>query len=519
MTAPPISPPNRRPRRFVITALVVTALALSGCSAGGTSTGGPAGTPSDTLRYAAPSAGGAATNDPHGLLAGESDIVRMALTYDVLTVPGPDGSPEPRLATEWTPDDTLTRWTVSLRGDAAFSDGRPVTAADALFSLRRMGEKAAENFGRLAMFDLAASSAPDPTTLLLVTTTPYAEVGTALMGATFVVPDATTDFGAGLVPGSGPFRPTGGDAQTTVFERNDGWWGPPPPSRVIEVRAIADPAARAQAVQSGEVDLAGSVPAVAVAPAEAAGFTVARKPGATMYPVVMRTDTAPFDDPRVREAVKLATDRRQLLDTVFLGQGELGNDLITPTDPSSPQNLPQRTPDLEGARALMTEAGLAGGVDVTLHTTTAYPGMDTAATLLAQQLAPIGIRAAVQVGPPDTYFVDVYGTEPFYVSFLGGIPFLDVVRVALTPGSPTNETAWADPAWNADLASALADPDAATRAGRLGDLQTTLRDEGGYLVWGVGDRVDLAAPGVSGVSPAIGFGAGFVDQVTPPSPS
>jgi peptide/nickel transport system substrate-binding protein len=504
-----------QPLRRLAAATVAAAALLTGCAAGPAAPTAPAGA-ADTLRYAAPGSGGPATNDPHGLLAGESDIVRMALTYDVLTVPGADGAPQPRLATAWTPDDTLTRWTVELRDDAVFSDGRPVRAADALFSLRRMAEKSAENFGRTAMFDLAASSAPDDTTLQLVTTAPYAEVGTALMGATFVVPEGTTDFTTALVPGSGPFRPTGGDAQTTVFERNDDWWGPPPPSRVIEVRAIADPQTRAQAVLAGEVDLAGAVPATALAQAEAAGLGVVRKPGATMYPVVMRTDTAPFDDPRVREAVKLATDRRRLVDTVFLGQGRVGNDLLTPTDPTSPTGLPDRTPDVERARALMAEAGLSGGVDVVLHTTTAYPGMDTTATLLAQQLAPIGIRATVRVGPPDTYFVDVYGREPFYVSFLGGIPFLDVVRVALTPGSPTNETAWADPSWNAALAAALAEPDPDARAGQLGALQTRLRDEGGYLVWGVGDRLDVAAPGVAGVSPAIGFGAGFVDRVTPP---
>lgn len=123
------------------------------------------------------------------------------------------------------------------------------------------------------------------------------------------------------------------------------------------------------------------------------------------------------------------------------------------------------------------------------------------------------MRARIEVGPPDTYFSSVYGTEPFYVSFLGGIPFLDVVRVALTPGSPTNETAWADPSWNAQLAAALAEPDTAKRRAGLGALQTRLRDEGGYVVWGVGDRLDLAAPGVTGVSPAIGFGAGFLDRV------
>jgi peptide/nickel transport system substrate-binding protein len=508
-------PPRRRwapttRGRSVTVAVAVAATLLAGCGTATTA----AQAPTDTVRYAVTGSGAAATNDPHGLLPAESDIVRMALTYDVLTLPGPDGTTTPRLATAWQPDDTLTRWTVTLRGDAVFSDGRPVRAADALFSLRRMGEKSAENFGRMAMFDLAASTAPDDTTLHLVTRAPYAEVGKALEGATFVVPEGSTDFTTAPVAGSGPFRPTGGDAQTTVFERNDRWWGPRPPSRVIEVRALADPQARAQALLSGQVDLAASVPAAAARQAEGRDdVQIKRRPGATMYPIVMRMDTAPFDDPRVREAVKLATDRQQLLDTVFLGYGSIGNDLITPLDPSSPTNLPQRTRDVERARTLMAQAGLSGGVDVTLDTTTAYPGMDTTATLLAQQLAEIGIRVAVKVGPPDTYFSQVYGQRPFYVSFLGGIPFLDVVRVALTAGSPTNETAWSNPGWNAGLATALAEPDDATRTTELGRLQAQLRDEGGYLVWGVGDRIDLAAPGVSGVPDGVGFAPGFVDQL------
>lgn len=487
---------------------VLTAVLVAAC--GGSPP--PPGGPSDTVRYAVTGSGAAATLDPHGLLPAESDIVRMALTYDVLTLPGPDGGTAPRLATTWTPDPTLTRWRVTLRGDARFTDGRPVRAADALFSLRRMEEKSAENFGRTAMFDLGASSAPDATTLDLVTRYPYAEVGTALQGATFVVPEGSADFSRGDVPGSGPFRPVRGDAQTTVFERHEGWWGPRPPSRVIEVRALADPQARAEAVRSGQVDVASAVPAAAADPAAGDGLQVLRRAGATQYPVVMRTDTPPFDDPRVRRAVQLAADRPQLLETAFLGYGQLGNDLIAPLDASAP-TLPQRTRDVEQARALMAQAGLAGGVDVTLLTTTAYPGMDAAATVLSQQLADIGVRARVEVRPPDTYFSTVYGAEPFYVSFLGGIPFLDVVRVALTPGSATNETAWNDPAWNAQLSRALAEPSEAARRPLLGDLQTQLRDRGGYLVFAVGDRIDLAAPGVSGLPEGIGFAAGFVDQM------
>ena len=500
-----------RPRRSlpaVGAALLSGALLLAGCASPAT----PAAS-DDTVRYAVAGSGAAATLDPHGMLPAESDTVRMALTYDVLTLPGPDGTTAPRLATSWTPDETLTRWTIELRDDAVFSDGRPVRAADALFSLRRLEEKAAENFGRMSMFDLAASSAVDETTLELVTTAPYAEVGTALQGATFVVPEGSTDFTGAPVPGSGPFVPGGSDAQTTVFTRNDDWWGPIPPSRVIEVRAVNDPQARAQAALSGQVDLASAVPVTAAAAGEQAGLQVVPKPGATTYPVVMRTDTAPFDDPRVREAVRLAADREQLLATVFLGYGQLADDLVTPLDAARPNDLPARTRDLDRARALLAEAGHADGIDLTLATTTAYPGMDTSATLLAQQLAEIGIRVQVSVEPPDTYFSAVYGSAPFYVSFLGGIPFLDVVRVALTPGSPTNETAWDDPAWSAALATALTEPDEAARRDALGAVQADLAQRGGYLVWGAGDRIDLAAEGLTGLPEGVGFAGAFVDQV------
>ncbi|WP_281287104.1 ABC transporter substrate-binding protein [Nonomuraea turkmeniaca] len=338
-------------------AAIVTAVALlAGCSGTTPSTApataGSQPTGTGTVRYAAPGSPSNAVTDPHGLLPGESDMVRMALTYDVLTLPGADGSTKPRLATAWRPDATLTKWRITIRDDAKFSDGRQVKAADALFSLRRMGKKAAENFGRMAMFDLDTSKVIDDTTFELVTTKPYAEVGKALEGATFVVPEGSDDFGK-PVPGSGPFRPTSkGGAQAVVFERNDAWWGPKPPTAVIEVRAVPDPQARAQALLSGQVDLAGGVPATLVKQHESnSAVRVLRRPGATLYPLVMRMDTKPFDDRRVREAVRLALDRKQLLDTVFLGYGEVGNDLITPrtrpaprTCRSAPVTSPARRP-------------------------------------------------------------------------------------------------------------------------------------------------------------------------------
>lgn len=484
-------------------------LVLAGC--GGDDAAGSSG---GTLRYVAVGAPATAIHDPHGGIGNQSDLTRFALLYDVLAKPGADGGTELRLATSIEPDgDDLTTWTVELRDGVTFSDGRPVRAADVLFSLRRIHEKAAENFGRMQMFDLAASRAVDDRTLSLKTVRPYAEVPRALESVTFVVPEGTTDFGR-PVPGSGPYEMAGGTAQNAVLERNDDWWGPEPPTERIEIRAVPDPQARAQAVISGQADVAGSVaPATAKRVAGDARLQVVHRPAVTMYPFVMRLDREPFDDPRVREAVKLAADRRELLDKVFLGFGKVGNDLLTPADPSSPAGVPQRERDVARARALLAEAGHPDGLDLTLATTTSYPGMDTAATLLAQQLAEAGVRVKVENEPPDTYWTDVFAKAPFYTGFFGGIPFTDVARVSLLGDAPTNETAWKRPAWDEAYHDAMGVADEAERRRRLGGLQRELRDEGGYLVWGVGDGLDLAAAGVRGLPTGAGFGSVFIERV------
>ncbi|MEU3271220.1 ABC transporter substrate-binding protein [Saccharomonospora sp. NPDC006951] len=494
-------------RQFILgTAALAAALVAAGCSAPSAENTGEAG----TLRYAAVGAPATASHDPHGGLGNESDAMRFALLYDVLTVPGEHGT-QPRLATSWTPDESLTNWRIELRDDATFTDGEPVTAADVLFSLRRMQEKAAENYGRMGMFDLAASATKGQHTLRLVTHKPFAEVGQALESATFIVPEGSEDFSE-PVAGSGPFRMESGDAEAAVLARNDDWWGPRPPLDTIEIRAIADPQARADAVASGQADVAGSVNPAAARTAEREGLRVVHRQGVTVYPLVMRLDSEPFDDERVREAVKLAVDREQLLDTVFLGQGAQASDLLTPADATAPE-LPARTRDLDRARELLAEAGHGDGLDLTLKTTTAYPGMDDTATLIAEHLKPIGVNVTVDVVPQDTYWTEVYAQEPFYVSYLGGISFLDVARVALLPDSPTNETAWGDNGWAERFDEAMAEKDEPKRAELLGALQRELAEDGGYVVWAAGDGLDLARPGVSGLPTGPGFQRLFIDQV------
>ncbi|MEY9212471.1 ABC transporter substrate-binding protein [Thermobifida halotolerans] len=495
--------------RSVLAAACATVLVAAGCA----NESAPAEETASVLRYAAVGSPAATTDDPHGRVANEADYLRFAMLYDVLTVPDEHGEIQPRLAESWEPvDGDLTRWRIDLRDDAVFSDGSPVTADDVLFSLRRIQNKGAENNGRLSMFDLDSSQATGEHELELVTARPYAEVGAALAALTFVVPEGSDDLTEPAV-GSGPFVLGDGDDTTAVLERNDDWWGPAPGVERLEIIAMADPAARAAAVTSGQADVAGSVsPTVADEHADADGLQVVHRAAAVNYPLVMDLDSEPFDDPDVREAVKLALDREQLVETVFLGHGQVGADIVSPADPSAPDTAPVDR-DVERARALLADAGHGDGLSLTLHTTNSYPGMEETAVLAAGQLAEAGIDVQVEVGPPDTYWAEVWNVESFYLNSLGGSAFVDFARMALVSDGPVNETGWNNEEWDADFTAALATADAAERHDRLADLQRRVADEGGYVVWGTGDGLDLAADTVTGLPTGPGFHRLFIDQV------
>lgn len=506
-----------RPGRAFLTVAAVGALLLTGCSSSDNTrdAAAPTGKPVDggTLRYAVTGSPATASNDPHGGLGNESDLLRFALAYDVLTVPGKAGEPKPRLAVSWKPNKAMNRWTFTLRDDARFTDGRPVRAVDVLYSLRRIVDKSAENYGRLADFDMKASSADGDHTVVLATRAPMAQAAKALESVSFIVPEGTKDFSE-TVPGSGPFKVQSSGAQTAVLVRNDRWWGARPHLDRIEIQAVADPQARANAVTSGQADVAGSVsPAAVKSVGNSGGLKVVRRKGVTEYPFIMRMDTKPFDDPRVREAFRLATDRKALVDTVFLGYGQIANDLPTPYDPSYPDDLPQRGRDVAKAKELLQQAGHAEGLTITLHTTTAYPGMDTAATLYARQLSEIGVKAKVKVEPADTYWTAVYAKKTFYTGYYGGISFPDLARVGLLSTSPTNEIAWKNKKFDAGFTQAMGTLDADRRNTLLAGIQRDLWKDGGYVVWGTGDGLELAARGVAGLPDGPGFQRMFIDQV------
>ncbi|MFD8493751.1 ABC transporter substrate-binding protein [Amycolatopsis sp. NPDC059657] len=436
----------------------------------------------------------------------------MGALYDVLVVPGENGAVLPRLATSWSSSDTATRWRFELRTDAVFTNGRPVRAADVLYSLRRIAAKSAANGMRLGTVDVSKSTADGEHAVVLATSQPDAELPRTLAGATFVVPEGAETFERPV--GSGPFRLSKVDSQGVALVRNDRWWGPRPHLDGLEIRGFADPQALSAAVVSGAIDVAANVSPAAAKAAERTGrLTVGSRPAAMGYPLLMRLDKAPFDRPEVRQAVKLAVDRQKLVDTVLLGYGRVGNDAPSPADPSYPAELKPPIQDLPRARALLAAAGYPDGLPVVLNTTTAYPGMVSAATLLADQLSGAGITAEVRQHPPETYWTRVYTVEPLCLGYATDLPFAVWMRQTALSVSSYNETGWKDAASDREFARAMAIENAGERTAVLRGLQERMAGGGGWLVWGSGARLDVANEAVRGLPEGSGLARIFLDSV------
>jgi peptide/nickel transport system substrate-binding protein len=214
--------------------------------------------------------------------------------------------------------------------------------------------------------------------------------------------------------GTGPFIPVDFEPvqQPHYFVRNPDYWEAGLPLEAcLEFYVIQEPTTRLAALQSGEVEIVeyidfATIPTLQTDP----NVTILTTGASTSLTFSMWADTPPFDDPLVRQAMKMLVDRQAMIDTVFLGYGIIGDD--NPIPPTSPfawrTEVPAR--DVEGAIALLAEAGYGpdNPLSVDLYTADFMPGVVAAAQMFAEQAAEAGVTVNVIVGPPADHWDNVW---------------------------------------------------------------------------------------------------------------
>lgn len=452
------------------------------------------------LRVGTAGGGSSDSLDAHNPVT-HPDICRGLNLYEPLLYRDRDYTVQAAVAESVQPSKDGMSWTVRIRDGITFHDGRPVRPEDVIFSYRRVTDpkkpQAAANL--LSSVDRDGYEKLDDRTLRITMRTPDASIH-----------DVFADYRVGIVPegydpkkpvGTGPFKFVSfTPGQQSVFARFGDYWRDGQPY-VDELRIInfTDDTARVNALLAGQVDAIESLPyaEVRVIQADPTLEVLISKTG-NWDPFTMRVDTGPYKDVRVRQAMRLAVDREQMVNQVLSGHGRLANDMYSPVDPDYLRDVPQRHYDPEQARSLLKKAG-HDKLQVELTTSEVSQGIVEAAQVLQQQATKAGVDIKLRKVDTNTFYGDQYLKWPFAQDFWGTWPYLVQSALGSQPKSPFNECHWADPTYLDLVDSAKRTLDSGKRRTLLQDAQHIEYDRGGYVVWGFLDCVDAVSRRVTGL--------------------
>lgn len=346
--------------------------------------------------------------------------------------------PRPGLAVSWEPLDSTT-WEIRLRPGVTFHDGTPFTADDVKFSLERaptVPNSPAPFTG--AVRAIAHIDAAGPLTLRIRTKAPTPDFMEQI-GLVYILSrraaegKRSEDFNTGAAAiGTGPYkfkRWQPGDS--LELERNDHYWGRRPDFDRVVIRYIANDAARISALLSGSVDLIDSVP-----PTDARnlkgkpGYTLYQSPSARLIYLALDSarDASPFvtdadgkpmrvnplKDVRVRQAISKMFMREPITARLLSGAGVPAGQMVPEGLGGYSPALPAPAYDLDGARALLAEAGYPKGFGLTLHSSNdRFAGDSDLAQALAQMMARAGLRINGVVTQPYNVYAGASGKQQY----------------------------------------------------------------------------------------------------------
>lgn len=441
----------------------------------------PAGAPSN-LRIAAIGAPGEALNISEAMST--ATWTAMYAVYESLVLLG-SAKPQLQLAASVESNEDATQWTITLRDDAQFSDGTPVTPADAFASLQHVAEHPMHGLA-WSDVDLARSTASSDS-IVLQLSHPRVDFLESVLGLSSLV-FKNGDPATGI--GSGPYVVESGDStQGWKLTANKYFPAKQRVSENLEIQVIADAQARLRAVDSGAVDLAMDLPATATRSLRNAEVWTPGETDSKGLLFVLNTKVAPFSDPELRRAMKIAIDRKALVNSALEGTGTAGADVPGLGFADYPAELEPIKHDEEEARRIFQEKNLT---ELTLVTADFSPGMNDGADLLAQQLEELGVKVSVEKRDPSTYYADMEALKqlPFFASYFVNRSLTSALPFLTGSSGLFNLSGFGTEGdWDTKLLELREETDDKARAEKLLTLAKQLQEEGGEVLWAYANEI------------------------------
>ncbi|HEV7416917.1 MAG TPA: ABC transporter substrate-binding protein [Tianweitania sediminis] len=413
-----------------------------------------------------------------------------------------DGGLENRIAEEIGSTDGAKTWTIKVRDGIEFHNGKTVTAEDVAATIERHANEKSQSGAAGILIGITGVRVSGKEVIVELSSPdadfPYLMADYHLL----IQPNGGKDDpNAGI--GAGPYKVTvnepgirhGGERFANFWDaENMGF------ADQVEIIVINDATARNAALQSGQVQMINRLdPKTVSLIKRLQGVTIQNVAGRGYYPFNMFCDTAPFDNNDLRMALKLAMNRQQLLDTVLMGFGSLGNDFpINSAYPLFPEGIEQRAFDPEKAGEFYKKSGHSGSI--LLRTSeVAFPGAIDAAQLYQQSAAEAGITIDIRREPGDGYWSQVWNVQPFHMSYWGGRSTqAQMYATGYASDADWNDTRFKNPQFDQMLQTAKGELDEEKRKAIYRDMAMLIRDEGGLIVPFFSEFIDASGPKCGG---------------------
>ncbi len=491
-----------------------------------------AGASAETLRWAR--AGDSLTLDPHAQNEGPTHTLAHQI-YEPLIIRDHSGAFQAALATDWAPKEGDPNvWVFNLRQGVTYHDGSDFTAEDVVFSINRAQSE------NSAMKELLTSitevRAVDDHTVEFVTNGPNPilpanltnlfmmdKTWTEANNATAVqdIAGGETTFASTNTNGTGPFQVVSREPDVkTVLSANESYWGKDEfQLDVTEIvyTPIQNAATRVAALLSGEVDFIQDVPVQDLGRvADTAGLVVKTAPqnrviffGMNMGDEDIRNDNVegknPLADARVRKAMSMAINRDAIKKVVMREQSQPAGMIAPPFVNGWDADMDaSSTTDVEGAKALMADAGYGDGFSIQLDCPNdRYVNDEGICQAAVGMLAQIGVTVNLNAQPKAQHFPLIQNDETDFYMLGWGVPTYDseyifnfLVHTRGEERGSWNGTGYSNPDLDAKIVSLASETDLEARNATINDIWTVVQEEALYvpihhqvLNWGMTEKV------------------------------
>lgn len=392
---------------------------------------------------------------------------------------------QPLLAETWENPDDLN-WVFKIRHGVRFHDGSILTAEDVAYSLRR----AKQHPGSVLKSDLVmvdSIAVIDELTVRVTTRKPYPLLLNRLVNVFIVsrrLMEKLGDDGFNRNPvGTGPYRfesfPQGGPLTLAI---NESYWGKRPSYQRMIIKSLEDQREALRLLASGEADIVSQLDAALAAEVKntsGCSFALVSRPGLTLRYLGYDFGRKPFNQLKVRRAISVAVDRRDLVNSMNHGFGQPANQLVPQAVFGFNPALPEIGYDPKSARDLLAEAGYPRGLRVTL---TVPEIRRKVGERLQQQMGKAGIEVSLNILPRDRFFqsVDTAGFFLFGVSSTSGDAsdlFDDAIHSRAGGYGQTNRGHYSNPSLDKMIEAAAGQLDQARRLKSLQDIMSLCMED------------------------------------------